>query len=88
MSKDRVCSKLVAAVLEIQIKCGHCQAINHVREDYTPNNDPTHCDVDAIKCWSCYEESLIDEGLLEIYLEWPDESVNSRWGVVLGRRPS
>lgn len=88
MNQSKVCSELVNSVLELRIKCGHCESINFVTEEYDPNDtDMSKMDIEAIQCWNCGKESLIDEELLGIYPSGTDEQVNIVDGQEKGAYP-
>lgn len=77
MPPSKICSKLVNSVMEMRIKCGHCEAMNYVTEEYDPNDtDMSKIDIEGIECWQCKKESLIDEELLDMHPLGTDEQVN------------
>jgi hypothetical protein len=41
------------------------------------DDDPTNFDIEEIKCWGCQRCSLIDESLLDMYPEYPEESTGA-----------
>jgi len=69
------CSEITSCKLVIQIKCVHCNVTNYVSQEM--DNDPSKLDIAEITCWGCGKQSLIDELLLDMYPEYPDESTGA-----------
>ncbi len=78
------CSKIVECTISSKIKCVHCEALNYVSQSAWDGVDVTSgFDLEEITCWSCGKDSLVDEELMEMYPEYPDESVGGHFD---GRR--
>lgn len=67
------CSTVIESRLLLKIECVHCQSINYASD--TIDDDPSKCDIEEITCWHCDKNSLIDTDLLEMYPDYPNESV-------------
>ena len=61
----------------MKIECVHCEALNYVSQ--TMDDDPTRFDVEEITCWLCGKDSLVNEELLGMYPEYPDECVSGHF---------
>lgn len=85
MSDSKTCSQIIRCILEMKIECGHCEAINYVREDFdADDNDPSKLDIEAVTCWSCGKTSFIDKGFLDIYPLGTEEMVETVEGKSTG----
>ena len=71
------CSKTIECTISLKIECVHCKSWNYVSQ--TMDNDPSKFDVEEITCWSCGKDSLVDEELLELYPDYPDESIGGHF---------
>lgn len=70
---NKHCSTVVDCKIIIKIQCVHCEVINYASQ--TMDDDASKLDIAEITCWGCGRDSLIDESLLELYPEYPNESV-------------
>ncbi|MHA2279837.1 MAG: hypothetical protein ACXAC5_03045 [Promethearchaeota archaeon] len=78
MGDPKTCSELTRAILELGVQCGHCGVMNYIREELDPSdNDASKVDIEAITCWGCSLDSLVDESLLAIYPNGVEEQVNT-----------
>lgn len=71
------CSKIITCKILLNIKCVHCGATNYVSQII--DDDPSKFDIEEIMCWKCRRDSLVDEELLEMYPEYPNESVSGHF---------
>jgi hypothetical protein len=85
MGDAKTCSKLLSAVLELRVQCGHCGVTNYIRDSVDPNDtDASKMDIEGIVCWECSQESLLDDSLLDIYPSGVEEAVNIVGGKPVG----
>jgi hypothetical protein len=76
MDESQICSKMVKGTVIIQIECGHCHSLNFVVDNFSPTEDSSKMDIEAVTCWDCQKDSLIDPELLNIYPNGTEEAVN------------
>ena len=78
------CSKIIECTISYKVECVHCEALNYVSQpDWDGVDITSGSDFEAITCWSCGKDSLVDEELMLMYPEYPDESVG---GLFEGKR--
>lgn len=65
-------SKIVECTTSFKIECVHCKSMNYVSQP-----DDSGFDVEEITCWSCGKDSLVNEELLLVYPEYPNESTGA-----------
>lgn len=70
-------SQITECTMLTKIKCAHCEALNYVSQ--TVDDDPTKFDVEEITCWQCGKDSLVDEELMNMYPDYPNESVSGHF---------
>ncbi len=74
------CSEIIECTISYKIKCVHCEALNYVSHSVWDGVDVTSgFDLEEITCWSCDTGSLVDEETMEMYPDYPDESVGGHF---------
>ncbi len=74
------CSKVVECTISYKIECVHCKALNYVSQPDWDGVDVTSgFDMEEIMCWSCGKCSLVNEELMQMYPNYPNESVDGHF---------
>lgn len=81
MGDAKTCSNTISTTSETKVICGHCGAVNYIYEEIIwPDDDASKLDIEAVTCWKCGQDSLIDLLLLEFYPLGVEEMVRTEEG--------
>ena len=74
------CSEIIECTISYKIKCVHCEALNYFSQpDWYGVDVTSGFDLEEITCWCCGARSLVDEELMEMYPDYPDESASGHF---------